>query len=674
MSTGQTWNNPINVDGTSLYIDKSLYNQAVNLSASSSYGNSFVGFKTPSSPFLSYTVNSDGSLTYYEQDKGVTVSCSDAFDLRTLILPYTYTNYLGGSTINWTADAQHTTGFLSGFWIQYDLSSFSGVKYTSFTVNSPDTNTTPASIVAFGSNDGSNWNFMGSYGSQIVPIVFATLNTTQGVTASKTFQLIPGNGVYPYVRLVFPTQGFSISSIQIINDSILAGTEFGKHATSLVSFGSALTNTSIQYSDTCSFDGYGCVKVSNIQPIGTSLVLGGSVTLDGAVNLNSKLNFDDTYPPTATSLKAPTANVVAGVYNSIPILNDSWTSTSTTTAPTSNALTSVYNSSVKTSAVDNTYPPQNSVNLIPTAAAVRQVYNLANGALQVSSLDNTIPPTSTSTTTAPTVNVVRKLAQSIPTLDDVYPPTSVLTTASPTSNVFKQVYGLASNAFPTANLLNVYPPVSTSTSTTHTANVVTQLYNSAVQVSSLSNVYPPTSTASNVAPCVNVVRQLYNAIPTLDNTYPPTSSSTTTAASTNVVRQVYNAMPTTFFLRYSGSVNIGLVSQNITGNAGLTLINSKLNGLSIGSVMTSNSFVAPYTGTYLIQYIIPAPVTQNVNIVSGANFMSIPVRTGSAGGNPSTYWDLNTFLFANDSIRFVTSPGSGGTYTVYFNIILLSAM
>jgi hypothetical protein len=452
MSNGQTWNNPISVDGTSLYIDKSLFNQAVNLSASSSYGNNFIGFKTPSSPFLNYTINDDGSLTYYEQDKAVTVSCSDVFsNLNKLILPYTYTNYLGDAPINWTADAQHTTSFLSGFWIQFDLTSFQSIKYTSFTVNVPDVSIAPTAIVVFGSSDaGSTWNFVGSYGSVNSPLVFTSIQPTSSAS-SRTFQLIPGNGTYPYVRLVFPGQGFAISSIQILNDSILAGTEFGKHATSTVAFGSTLADTTVNFNTQCLFNGPGPVKVSNIQPIGTSLVLGGSVTLDGGVNLNSKLNFDDTYPPTATSLKAPTANVVAGVYSSIPPVLDVFppVSTSASAVPSANSLTSVYNSSVKASAVDNTYPPQNSVNLIPTSAAVRQVYNLANTAVQVSSLSNVYPPTSTASNIAPCVNVVRQLYSAIPTLDNTYPPTSSSTTTAATTNVVRQVYNAMPIATPT---------------------------------------------------------------------------------------------------------------------------------------------------------------------------------------------------------------------------------
>ena len=160
---------------------------------------------------------------------------------------------------------------------------------------------------------------------------------------------------------------------------------------------------------------------------------------------------------------------------------------------------------------------------------------------------------------------------------------------------------------------------------------------------------------------------------TLDDTFPPTSTSTTTAPSVSVVTQLYAP---SFFLRYSGTVTIS-AATNIIGHPNLVLQNSKLIGVGpLSNVISGSNLIAPYTGTYLISYIIGQNVGQTVTLVSsvgtyGTHTITVPTSGSSTG---FAFWNYTIFLTANDRIRLVSAPGNGGTWNVRLHIALIHAL
>ena len=123
-----------------MYIDDKLTVQNQNISYNISYGNKNNGFQTPSTNYLSYTINGDGSVSYQEQGKTITVSCSETSipDLYLLLQPYNFTNNINqgfsgyDSTGFLTLDAAHTVydnvNLVNyyGIWFNYNVSSYNG--------------------------------------------------------------------------------------------------------------------------------------------------------------------------------------------------------------------------------------------------------------------------------------------------------------------------------------------------------------------------------------------------------------------------------------------------------------------------------------------------------------------------------------------------------------------
>lgn len=335
MTSVAPFSNPMSVDGRSLYIDNTVQNTYNTLS----YGNNTSGFKTPSSNFCPYTVNDDGSITYTEQNKSITVSCSDPVpDLYKVIQPYTYLNTLTDAPITWTSNDQHKTIWapifsgsnVYGFWIQYDLSAFGNtLSYNSYTINTPDSTTAPGPGTVFGSNVSTGpWTQLGVFGTG------APNAPTFGPGELTKMYRMARSSTFPYVRFVFRSQGFTLSSLQILNDTQLAGILFGTLATNgPITIGNLNQDVSIDFNNSLylnnGFTGAGVVYTINAQVDNIDAYTAATLTIGGASNvviggpgqtvvINNLMN--DTYPPTSNSvLTTASSNVVKQIYNSIPV-------------------------------------------------------------------------------------------------------------------------------------------------------------------------------------------------------------------------------------------------------------------------------------------------------------------------------------------------------------------
>ena len=263
-------------------------------------GQTKAGFQTPSTNFLPYTVNEDGSVSYQEQGKTITVSCSEegVTNLYEIIQPYTSTNsindgFSGYEYLNFiNKDAQHTTYNASedqnfyGVWFQYDLS-----QLTSFNPNKIRINHSGSGdFVIVGSNDTITW--FSTYFVQ--KIAYDTMYETNGATSYMYYRFIA-----LYAR---NDSDFTISSIQFIDDLLLSSSSFGTCSTNVsgVKLGSYDKPLQLRYSTIeRNINGY----------LGTGAI-GTDLLLD--------TDLDNTYPPTSTAInKSITANVATQLYNAI---------------------------------------------------------------------------------------------------------------------------------------------------------------------------------------------------------------------------------------------------------------------------------------------------------------------------------------------------------------------
>lgn len=293
--------NPITGNNT-MYVDEKLTTQNQNISYNISYNNNNNGFQTPSTNYLPYTINSDGSVSYTEQNKTITVSCSESIsDLCLILQPYNFTNNInqGFSGYNSSGfinqDATHTTydnvNLLNyyGIWFNYDFSAFNGTFiFNRIILNTSDYTQGFSSVIVFGSNDNATWYdiFMGQA---------YDYNTNQ--VLSHTYTKSSGSTIYNYIKIVIlnvsNANNFVISGIQFINDTLLSSNNFATSASSAVAVGNFSQTLQLRYS----------TIQKNIGTIG---------------NLILDADLDNTYPPTNTSTTVPpSVNVATQLYTQL---------------------------------------------------------------------------------------------------------------------------------------------------------------------------------------------------------------------------------------------------------------------------------------------------------------------------------------------------------------------
>ena len=295
--------NPVTANNT-MYIDDKLTVQNQNISYNISYGNNNNGFQTPSTNYLPYTVNSDGSVSYQEQGKTITVSCSETSipDLYLLLQPYNFNNNINqgfsgyDSTGFLTLDATHTVydnvNLINyyGIWFNYDVSSYNGnFVFNKIIINLSDYTQGIKSVIVFGSNDNATWYDI--YMGQLYDY-----NVNQVLT--HTYTKSSGNITYNYIRIMIQkvsnNSNFVISGIQFVNDLLLASNNFGTSSSSaIVSVGNFTSQLNLRYT----------TVQKNIGTIG---------------NLILDADLDNTYPPTNTNgLIPPSVNVATQLYNQV---------------------------------------------------------------------------------------------------------------------------------------------------------------------------------------------------------------------------------------------------------------------------------------------------------------------------------------------------------------------
>ena len=169
--------NPVTGNNTML-IDDRLNTQNQNLTYNISYGNNTNGFQTPSTNYVPYTINYDGTVSYTEQGKTINVSCSEPNvpDLYLILQPYNFTNNINNGFTGYNSsglispDATHTTydnvnlQNYYGVWFNYDVSSYNGsFVFNKIVINTSDYTQGVSSVIFFGSNDNATWYdiFMG---------------------------------------------------------------------------------------------------------------------------------------------------------------------------------------------------------------------------------------------------------------------------------------------------------------------------------------------------------------------------------------------------------------------------------------------------------------------------------------------------------------------------------
>ena len=290
--------NPV-TGNNAMYIDERLTTQNQDLSYNISYGKNNTGFQTPSTNYLPYVLNADGSVSYTEQNKTFAISCSESIpDLYLVIQPYNFTNNINQGFAGYdatgylTPDALHTMTdqnliTYSGVWFQWDFGVPGAVVFNKVIVNVPDYTQGINTLVLLGSNDLISWNLLtGQYYDY-------NLNQTQ----THTYSMSAGSSSYRYCRVLITkvsnNSNFCISGIQFINDYILSGTLFGTGAQSGVAVGSSSQTLNLRYT----------TVQKNVGTI-------GSLILDA--------DLDNTYPPTNTNgLIPPSVNVATQLYNQI---------------------------------------------------------------------------------------------------------------------------------------------------------------------------------------------------------------------------------------------------------------------------------------------------------------------------------------------------------------------
>jgi len=292
-----------------MYIDDKLTLQNQNISNNISFGNTIPGFRTPSTNFLPYVINSDFSVSYTEQEKLINISCSETSNIMNLYeiaQPYNTTNELSFSGYTRTSgiqtglyetlDTQHTSGpdldtiYYYGVWFEYDFSNLGGISFSKVLLNIPDFSQSPNSFIVLGTNDHVTWY------SLISDFNFDFL-------ANQTLSHIYTCATYPspfqYVRVVLEkaqnNNNINISGIQFIQENSVYATNFGTGTNSQVSLGSFTSPLQLRYS-------------SIYKNLGTT---SSDIILD--------TDLDNTFPPTSTALnKSITANVATQLYNAIP--------------------------------------------------------------------------------------------------------------------------------------------------------------------------------------------------------------------------------------------------------------------------------------------------------------------------------------------------------------------
>jgi hypothetical protein len=277
MSLSQNYNQ-LSVTGNSNYLGDAINSQNQNLSYNISLGKNNIGTQTPSTNYLSFTTNNDGSVSYSDQGLQINVSCSETLtDLSSIIQPYVYTNNINnGFNLPTATDAQHLTydGFTSyyGIWFQYDLSAFnSSFYYNTLTINVPGTQNVQVAVFGNDNPNGTpNWNWL--------------TNGQYTITQTKTIDLNKSVN-WPYLRVVFyGLVSFSLSSLQINNDYTRFQRNIATYAISNVNIG----NTGVPLALNC----------------------------NGQFTLNGNSFLDDTYPPVSTStISTSTSNALTSVYN-----------------------------------------------------------------------------------------------------------------------------------------------------------------------------------------------------------------------------------------------------------------------------------------------------------------------------------------------------------------------
>ena len=295
MATTISFSNPISALGSAMYIDNSLNTNNQNLGTNISYGKNTTGFATPSTNYLPYVVNSDGSITYQEQGYFINVSSSETLtDLYNIIQPFNFTNSIGGGIQGYTnatyygnTDPVHTTligaSTIYGAWFQYDLSGATTKRYNKVTINVSDNTQVPYAVYFAGSNDGVTWSLM------------ALQASSYGTGYSYTFPLLQ-TFTYPFLRIIIwntisTGSAFTISGIQILDDYQLSRSDIATYATQQVNVGNINQDLNLT--------GFYYRKNGNIWNI-----------------MDSDNNVDNTYPPTSTLLTTvPSSQAFTTLYN-----------------------------------------------------------------------------------------------------------------------------------------------------------------------------------------------------------------------------------------------------------------------------------------------------------------------------------------------------------------------